>query len=297
MNKTVKGMLFATAVLGGVLFSGSTESNTAHASEISNNWSPRTVEQIKAEISGNEYKIKWGDTLSAISEATNITVEKLAQWNSISNVDLIFAGNTISWNGNVATMENAQGDTISQAVIQETPADRVDPTKPIGGGTGSNTSNSGNNGSNINQGSQVVTPPVTGGNGSTGGGNTTTPPTGGDNGSSDNGTTTPPTGGDNGSSDNGTTTPPTGGDNGSGDNGTTTPPTGGDNGSGDNGGETQAKFTVWYTSSDDPSKNITLGEHVFETRAEAQVWIENYADELLKEGISADHYGVSDWNK
>ncbi|MEB6087932.1 LysM domain-containing protein [Enterococcus casseliflavus] len=177
-------------------------------------WSPRSAEQIKAEISGNKYTIVWGDTLSAISEATNITVEKLAEWNSISNVDLIFAGNTISWDGNVATMENAQGDTISQAVIQETPADRVDPTKPIGGGTGSNTSNNGNNGSgNTN--------------------NTTNPPS-----SNDNGTVTPPAGGDNGSGDNGTTTPPAGGDNGSGGGGNeVTPPPGGDNGTGggDNG--------------------------------------------------------------
>lgn len=183
-------------------------------------WTPRSAEQIKAEISGNKYTIVWGDTLSAISEATNITVEKLAEWNSISNVDLIFAGNTISWDGNVATMENAQGDTISQAVIQETPADRVDPTKPIGGGTGSNTSNNGNNGSgNTN--------------------NTTNPPSSNDNGSgNDNGTVTPPAGGDNGSGDNGTTTPPTGGDNGSGGGGTeVTPPPGGDNGTGggDNG--------------------------------------------------------------
>jgi len=177
-------------------------------------WTPRSSEQIKAEISGNKYTIVWGDTLSAISEATNITVEKLAEWNSISNVDLIFAGNTISWDGNVATMENAQGDTISQAVIQETPADRVDPTKPIGGGTGSNTGNSGSGNTN----------------------NTTNPPATNDNGSgSGNGTVTPPTGGGNGSGDNGTTTPPTGGDNGNGGGTDVTPPTDVDNGGGDNG--------------------------------------------------------------
>lgn len=177
-------------------------------------WTPRSSEQIKAEISGNKYTIVWGDTLSAISEATNITVEKLAEWNSISNVDLIFAGNTISWDGNVATMENAQGDTISQAVIQETPADRVDPTKPIGGGTGSSTGNSGSGNTN----------------------NTTNPPATNDNGSgSGNGTVTPPTGGGNGSGDNGTTTPPTGGDNGNGGGTDVTPPTDVDNGGGDNG--------------------------------------------------------------
>ncbi|NKD39772.1 LysM peptidoglycan-binding domain-containing protein [Enterococcus casseliflavus] len=209
-------------------------------------WTPRSSEQIKAEISGNKYTIVWGDTLSAISEATNITVEKLAEWNSISNVDLIFAGNTISWDGNVATMENAQGDTISQAVIQETPADRVDPTKPIGGGTGSNTSNNGSNGSgNTN--------------------NTTNPPSSNDNGSGNgNGTVTPPAGGDNGSSDNGTTTPPTGGDNGTGGGGTdVTPPTGGDNGT---GGEETPEQELYRVT---PLGNSGME---FDTNIEAAEW-------------------------
>ena len=161
-------------------------------------WTPRTSEQIKADISGNKYTIVWGDTLSAISEATNITVEKLAEWNSISNVDLIFAGNTISWDGNVATMENAQGDTISQAVIQETPADRVDPTKPIGGGTGSNTGNSGSGNTN-----NTTNPPATNDNGSGSGNGTVTPPTGGDNGNGGGTDVTPPTDVDNGGGDNG----------------------------------------------------------------------------------------------
>lgn len=217
-------------------------------------WSPRSAEQIKAEISGNKYTIVWGDTLSAISEATNITVEKLAQWNSISNVDLIFAGNTISWDGNVATMENAQGDTISQAVIQETPADRVDPTKPIGGGTGSNTSNNGSNGSGNTD-------------------NTTNPPSNNDNGAgNDNGTVTPPAGGDNGSGDNGSTTPPTGGDNGSGGGGTdVTPPPGGDNGTGggDNGsggGETDPEEELYRVT---PLGNSGME---FDTNIEAAEW-------------------------
>ncbi len=212
-------------------------------------WSPRSAEQIKAEISGNKYTIVWGDTLSAISEATNITVEKLAQWNSISNVDLIFAGNTISWDGNVATMENAQGDTISQAVIHETPADRVDPTKPIGGGTGSNTSNNGSNGSGNTD-------------------NTTNPPSNIDNGAgNENGTVTPPAGGDNG-----TTTPPTGGDNGSGGGGTdVTPPPGGDNGTGggDNGsggGETDPEEELYRVT---PLGNSGME---FTTGDEAMAW-------------------------
>ncbi|EPH72862.1 LysM domain protein, partial [Enterococcus faecalis 02-MB-BW-10] len=69
-------------------------------------WTPRTAEQIKAEIKGNEYTIVWGDTLSAISQATNITVQKLADMNKIANVDLIYAGNKLSFDGNVASVQN-----------------------------------------------------------------------------------------------------------------------------------------------------------------------------------------------
>lgn len=241
-------MLAIGITVGGMALAIHTEK--AEAAE----WSPRSAEQIKADISGNKYTIVWGDTLSAISEATNITVEKLAQWNSISNVDLIFAGNTISWDGNVATMENAQGDTISQAVIQETPADRVDPTKPIGGGTGSNTSNNGSNGSGNTD-------------------NTTNPPSNNDNGAgNDNGTVTPPASGDNGSGDNGSTTPPTGGDNGSGGGGTdVTPPPGGDNGTGggDNGsggGETDPEEELYRVT---PLGNSGME---FDTNIEAAEW-------------------------
>ncbi|EPH75133.1 LysM domain protein, partial [Enterococcus faecalis 02-MB-BW-10] len=69
-------------------------------------WTPRTADQIKAEIKGNEYTIVWGDTLSAISQATNITVQKLADMNKIANVDLIYAGNKLSFDGNVASVQN-----------------------------------------------------------------------------------------------------------------------------------------------------------------------------------------------
>lgn len=93
-------------------------------------WTPRTAEQIKAEIKGNEYTIVWGDTLSAISQATNITVQKLADMNKITNVDLIYAGNKLSFDGNVASVQNSAGETVAQTVIQDT--DKVNPSQPVG---------------------------------------------------------------------------------------------------------------------------------------------------------------------
>lgn len=67
---------------------------------------------------------------SAISKATNITIERLAQWNNIYNIDLVYAGNKLVFDGNVVSLKDAEGNTISQAVIQDT--DKIDPTKPIG---------------------------------------------------------------------------------------------------------------------------------------------------------------------
>lgn len=93
-------------------------------------WTPRTADQIKAEIKGNEYTIVWGDTLSAISQATNITVQKLADMNKIANVDLIYAGNKLSFDGNVASVQNSAGETVAQTVIQD--KDKVNPSQPVG---------------------------------------------------------------------------------------------------------------------------------------------------------------------
>ncbi|EOA8345860.1 LysM peptidoglycan-binding domain-containing protein [Enterococcus hirae] len=128
------------ATIGGVALA------TAHEKVAAAEWTPRTVEQIKADMKGNEYTIVWGDTLSGISQATNISVQKLADMNKIANVDLIYAGNKLVFNGNVATVQNNKGETVVQSVIQ--PQDKVDSTKPVGqpatsqGTTSNNTTNS-----------------------------------------------------------------------------------------------------------------------------------------------------------
>ena len=93
----VKSLLFST-ILGGSLLLSDT---SAFANENDIVWIARTAKQIKAEINKNEYLIKWGDTLSAISEATNISVVRLAEINQIKNVDLIFAGNKLVFGGEV----------------------------------------------------------------------------------------------------------------------------------------------------------------------------------------------------
>lgn len=291
------------ATIGGVALA------TAHEKVAAAEWTPRTVEQIKADMKGNEYTIVWGDTLSGISQATNISVQKLADMNKIANVDLIYAGNKLVFDGNVATVQNNKGETVAQSVIQ--PQDKVDSTKPVGqpatsqGTTSNNTTNSA---------TQNTTTPSTGntvtGNTQTGGqttGNTgsTTPSTPENNGGTTQ-TPTQPSQPDNNGNQNGST----GGNNGGGQ---TTPSNPGNN-EGNQGGSTggntggsttdpsqpttpekpvQYKYTVWYYAYDgkDPQYNIEKGQHVFDTEAEATAWIDNYADNCPVSGT----WGVMSW--
>ena len=70
---------------------------TVQASEEDGVWVARTVEQVKADIQKEDnffkYEIKWGDTLSVISEATNIPVDVLKEMNRISDRNLFLPHN------------------------------------------------------------------------------------------------------------------------------------------------------------------------------------------------------------
>ena len=78
---------------------------TTRAEEQPQNWTARTVEQIKADITSNEnqqtYTVQYGDTLGNIAQAMNIDLVDLAKVNQIANADLIFPGTvlTITTNG------------------------------------------------------------------------------------------------------------------------------------------------------------------------------------------------------
>ncbi|EME8193904.1 LysM peptidoglycan-binding domain-containing protein, partial [Enterococcus faecium] len=192
---------------------------TAHEKVDAAEWTPRTVEQIKADMNGNEYTIVWGDTLSAISQATNQTVQSLAERNSIANVDLIYAGNKLLFNGDVMTVQNPQGETIAQTVIQD--SDKIDPTKPVGQPVQDTTSNNTTNSATQSEATPSVDNTVTDNTqtgGQTGNAGVTTPSTPENNG----GTTQTPTQPDNNQngSNNGQTTPSNPGNN---NGGTTTP--------------------------------------------------------------------------
>ena len=283
----------------------------AHAEE----WTPRTVEAIKADVSksNGNYTIVKGDHLWGISQATNITVQKLADMNKIANVDLIYAGNKLVFDGNVATVQNNKGETVAQSVIQ--PQDKVDSTKPVGqpatsqGTTSNNTTNSATQSTTTPSTDNTVTGNTQTGGQTTGNTETTTPSTPENNGGT---TQTPaqPSQPDNNGNQNGSTGGNTGG-------GQTTPSNPGNNdgnqgGStgGNNGGSTtdpsqptnpdepvKMKYTVWYYANGEANAahNIERGSKFFDTEEEATAWIDSYADNLLMQGISSSSYGVVSW--
>ena len=72
---------------------------TVSANEQDGVWVARTVAEVKADIQNTDnlshYTIKWGDTLSAISGATGLSVDSLVEINRIANRDLIFVNNKL----------------------------------------------------------------------------------------------------------------------------------------------------------------------------------------------------------
>jgi|GEM_PF-6427152 len=77
-KKLGKGLALSAFTIGGVLI---LKGQDIEASEMDGKWEARSIEQIKKDVEGKkEYTIVWGDTLSGISLATNVTMEKLASY-------------------------------------------------------------------------------------------------------------------------------------------------------------------------------------------------------------------------
>ena len=119
-SKTTKALLYSTAALS--LFAAS----HVHADEASN-WTARSVDQIKADISVNDnqqtYTVQYGDTLGSIAEAMGINVNVLANINEITNIDLIFPGTVLT------TTYNSDNQAVSVKV--ETPVSETSTTPVV----------------------------------------------------------------------------------------------------------------------------------------------------------------------
>lgn len=137
--KNFKSRLFVTsATLAAIGFMAIANPTQANATEYnSSTWTARTADQIKADIqnleSGSKYTFQWGDTLSAIALATDVSVNALVDVNSIGNADMIIAGNSIvlSADHNIVTVEQdsevkSYDVSSEEAVEVETPVEAVE---------------------------------------------------------------------------------------------------------------------------------------------------------------------------
>lgn len=262
------------ATIGGVALA------TAHEKVDAAEWTPRSVEAIKADVakSNGNYTIVEGDYLWGISQATNITVQKLADMNKIANVDLIYAGNKLVFDGNVATVQNNKGETVAQSVIQ--PQDKIDSTKPVGQPAQGTTNSATQNTTTSSTDNTVTDNTQTGGQTTENTGSTTlsTPENNG-------GTTQTPIQPDNnqtGSTGNTTTPsqPNTGGNqnnSGTSNGGTTTPsqPNNGGNQNGSTGGNSGTTTPSKPQTPTIVSGYIGNSGKVFDTEEEADKWATN----------------------
>ena len=86
---------------------------TVSASEQDGVWVARTVEEVKADLQKEgdlfKYVIKWGDTLSVISEASNIPVDVLQEMNQASGKNLFLPHNELYF---------TEAETISDTVTK-----------------------------------------------------------------------------------------------------------------------------------------------------------------------------------
>ena len=97
MKFTLKKTVLATIAVAFLGISGMTTSTTK-----ADEWVARTTEEVKDEIVHNdegvqEYTVKYGDTLSVIAEAMDVSLDALIRVNDIQNANLIYAGTTIKF--------------------------------------------------------------------------------------------------------------------------------------------------------------------------------------------------------
>ncbi|GAB6092382.1 MucBP domain-containing protein [Furfurilactobacillus curtus] len=95
---------------------------TSANASVAPQWHANSVATVKAELAKlgtDPYTIQNGDTLWAISQATGVSVNDLANQNKIANVDLIYVGNHLFVHTNVdgskqVTVTDANGATIGR---------------------------------------------------------------------------------------------------------------------------------------------------------------------------------------
>lgn len=127
MKKKILMSLSSVLLLGTL----ATMSNTkVEAAE----WVPNTPDVLKIENGQTSYTMILGDTLWAISQRVNLTVQTLADINGINlnNGEQYFlpVGRVIHFNGNKVTVKDNSGNVVSSTVV--TDDQKVNPNQNVG---------------------------------------------------------------------------------------------------------------------------------------------------------------------
>lgn len=118
----------ATIAFASMITFGAT--NEANAEEMTAaNWAPRTVAEISSEIeeqkakqNGEEavsYTFQWGDTLWGISEATDVSVDKLVKVNDLDSRSMIHVGTTVYLNEDSSVISVENNDEVVSYDVSE----------------------------------------------------------------------------------------------------------------------------------------------------------------------------------
>ena len=126
MKKSLSALVFTGVMLTQPLLSVS-------ASPLS--WTARTSDDVVASVMESinrqtSYQVQWGDTLSSIARALDMSVLEIAALNNIDNPDLIIAGTVITFDksSHVVTLNNEvsystyTGQEVESVAIEETAA-------------------------------------------------------------------------------------------------------------------------------------------------------------------------------
>lgn len=143
-------LLGAGGFLPGVVGTATQPTTVEAATEESNvpEWTANTVHEVEQELEAqnaretSSYQIRWGDTLSALSLATGLTVDEISAQNNIQNPDLIYAGDFLGQNAGTAQpvqeAETAPEETADageaqaqEEVVEEAPAEEPVEEAPV----------------------------------------------------------------------------------------------------------------------------------------------------------------------
>lgn len=172
MTSVTLAALGFTVVDNGQAVNAATDSSaTSQVAPSPSTWTLRPVSEIKAQFESSDkrtYDIKWGDTLSTISEALNesgftTSVDRLAEINHIANIDLIYAGAKLylqgSGNDATVTTKDSNGNDQTYNLNPSKPAVATPSDKAAAEAT--NPSKTGNNSGKVTvgaNGSHTTTP-------------------------------------------------------------------------------------------------------------------------------------------